>query len=234
MNTNEPTAQLRHELEQSSRTIVITGAGISMGSGIMDMEHMNVAKVMQTSVQPLVRLRPEHSYRLLRESFLSAMFDTGPSIAHRKIAELEQNGLVHGVITTNIDCLHSLAGSREVAEIQGSYGINRCVNCQFPDNDVHIWNRGKAPRCRACGGVVVSFPVYTRVGVSEADYKMAATWVSGADLVVVVGSKGMYGGYLNQLNPRAKLIQVNPRSTTFDSTAALNIRANADDIFASL
>ena len=60
----------------------------------------------------------------LRKAFLNAMFENGPSIAHRKLEEYERRGLLQGVITTNIDCLHTLAGSRNVAEIQGSFGFN--------------------------------------------------------------------------------------------------------------
>ncbi|GAA1056931.1 NAD-dependent protein deacetylase [Agromyces luteolus] len=231
---HEQIAALRHEIERSRSTIVITGAGISMSAGILDMEHMNVLQVAQTSVEALVRLHPERSYRLLRKSFLNAIFDTGPSITHRKIAELEHQGLVHGVITTNIDHLHSLAGSREVAEIQGSYAINRCLSCRLSDDDIDIWNRGTAPRCRACGGIVVSFPVYTHVGVNQPEYDRAGAWVSQADLVITVGSKGMYGGYLRDLNPTARLVQVNPKPTTFDDLATFTIRAEADDVFSEL
>lgn len=225
---------LRHYLDTSSHTVVITGAGVSMGSGILDMEHMNVTQVMQTSIEALVRLHPERSYRLLRKSFLNAMFTTGPSITHRKIAELEKQGRVQGVITTNIDCLHHLAGSQNVAEIQGSYGINRCVACGLHDDDVQIWNRGRAPRCRDCGGVVVSFPVYTRVGKSKEAFDQAGTWVAQADLVLVVGSKGMYGGYLSHLNRAARIVQVNPKPTSFDADSVLTIRGEADEVFAQL
>lgn len=231
---DEQIAQLRREIEASRFTVVVTGAGISMGAGIKDMEHMNMAKMMQTSLEPLVRLHPERSYRLLRKSFLDPMFVTGPSLAHRTIAELEKQGLVHGVVTTNIDCLHTLAGSKNVAEIQGSYGINRCVVCEQHQDDVRIWDQGRAPRCRGCGGVMVSFPVYTRIGVSEVDYDRAGQWMSQADLVLAVGSKGMYGGYLGQLSPRASVIQVNPKPTQFDERASLTIRAEADAVFGGL
>jgi NAD-dependent deacetylase len=227
-------ARLRELLESSRHTVIITGAGISMPVGILDMEHMNMVQVAQTAVEALVRLHPERSYRMLQKTFLNAIFHTGPSLAHRTIAELEQQGLVHGVITTNIDHLHSIARSENVAEIQGSYAINRCLSCQRHDDGIEIWNRGTAPRCAACGGIVVSFPVYTHVGVNAPDYNRAGSWVAQADLVIAVGSKGMYGGYLSRLNPRATVVTINPKPTPFDETATLTIRAQADDVFASL
>lgn len=223
--------QLQEFIDTSKYTFVITGAGISMASGIMDMEHMNVFQVMQSSLEPMVRARPEHSYKLLQKSFLKAMFVNGPSITHRKLADLEKRGLVQGVITTNIDCLHSIAGSRNVAEIQGSYGINRCVSCKQHYDDVQIWNQGKAPRCQNCNGVILSFPVYSHVGLLEEDYQRACRWISQAELVIVVGAKGNYGGYLSHINPRAKVVQINPKPTQFDRIATLNIRKKADEVF---
>ncbi len=226
--------QLRQLMASSRHTVVITGAGISMPVGILDMEHMNVLQVAQTAVEALVRLHPERSYRLLQKSFLNAIFHTGPSLAHRRLAELEQEGRVHGIVTTNIDHLHSIAGSQNVAEIQGSYAINRCLSCQLQHDGIDLWNQGKAPRCRDCGGIVVSFPVYTHVGLNEPDYNRAGSWVAQADVVIAVGSKGMYGGYLNRLNPQAAVVTINPKPTQFDDTATLVIRSQADDVFAQL
>lgn len=231
---DEQIRKLQEFIDTSVYTVVITGAGISMSSGIMDMENMNVFQVMQTALEPMVRARPEHSYKLLQKSFLRAMFVNGPSITHRKLADLEKRGLVQGVITTNIDCLHSLAGSKNVAEIQGSYGINRCVGCRQHYDDVQIWNQGKAPRCQKCNGVILSFPVYSHVGLLEEDYQKAGRWISQAELVIVTGAKGNYGGYLNHINLRAKVVQINPKQTQFDKMATLNIRKKADDVFEML
>ena len=231
---DEQILRLQELIDSSQYTVVITGAGISMSIGIKDMEHMNVFQVMQTSLERLVRARPEHSYKLLQKSFLKAMFVTGPSITHKKIADLEKRGLVQGVITTNIDHLHTLAGSQNVAEIQGSYGINRCVSCRQQYNDVQIWNQGKAPRCQKCNGVILSFPVYSHIGVLDEDYQKAGKWVSQAELVIIAGAKGMYGGYLSRINPRAKVVQINPKETQFDRIATFNIRKKADEVFSLL
>lgn len=227
-------SRLQQLIDKSQHTIVITGAGISMSVGIMDMEHMNVRQVMQTSMEFMVRARPEHSYKLLRKSFLNPMFHTGPSITHQKLADFERRDLVQGIITTNIDCLHSLAGSQHVAEIQGSYGINRCLKCKQQHNDVQIWNQGKAPRCEQCNGVVVSFPVYSHIGVFDEHYQQACQWMAQAELVIIVGAKGNYGGYFKHINPLAKIVQINPQETQFDSVAELNIRKKADEVFGLL
>lgn len=234
INVDEQIMQLQKLIDTSGYTVVITGAGISMGAGIMDMEHMNLVQTMQTSMAPMVRARPEHSYKLLQKSFLKSMFVTGPSAAHIKIAELEKSGRVQGVITTNIDHLHSLAGSQNVAEIQGSYAINQCSDCKRQYNDVQIWNQGKAPRCPSCNGVVLAFPVYSGVGTYDPDYYKAGDWMRHADLVIVAGSKGMYGGYFSNIRSGTKVVQINPKHTQFDDVAMLNFRNKADEVFGKL
>lgn len=223
--------QLQRLLNESNHTVVVTGAGVSMSSGIMDMEHMNVFQTMQTSLEVLVKARPEHSYKLLEKSFLKGMFEIGPTITHKKLTELETKGKVQGIITTNIDCLHKISGSNNVAEIQGSYGINRCMKCGKQYDDVKIWNTGKAPRCQSCNGVILSHPVYSHVGIYESDYQKANDWMSRTELVLIVGSKGMYGTYFNRRKQGTRLVQINPQSTQFDDVVDLNIVKESDEVF---
>lgn len=136
-------------INSSRYTIAITGAGISMSAGIMDFQHMDVPTVMKMSSSAFLKSCPNQYYKAAQKTFLNAMFTSGPTIAHKKLAEFEQQGLLQGIITTNIDCLHTLAGSKNVAEIQGSFGINKCIKCGKIYNDVLIWNKGKSPRCES-------------------------------------------------------------------------------------
>ena len=149
----EQILRLQNYINGSRYTVAITGAGISMAAGIMDFAHMNFPLVLQMSSSAVLKSAPNHYYNTARKAFLNAMFENGPSIAHRKLEEYERRGLLQGVITTNIDCLHTMAGSRNVAEIQGSFGFNKCLKCGQEYNDVQIWNQGKAPRCEKCGGL---------------------------------------------------------------------------------
>lgn len=171
----------------------------------------------------------------LRKAFLNAMFENGPSIAHRKLEEYERRGLLQGVITTNIDCLHTLAGSRNVAEIQGSFGFNKCLKCGQEYNDVQIWNQGKAPRCEKCGGVVGAFPVYKHIGLVEDEVRKARSFAAQAELVIIIGAQGSYGGiYYPYIRSGANIVQINPKATQFDAVAVLNIRKEADEVFCRL
>ncbi len=56
-----------------------------------------------------------------------------------------------------------------------------------------------------------------------------------ADLVIVIGSKGMYGSvYFNHLNRNTKLVQINPKQTVFDGMATLNIKTAADKVMTQI
>jgi len=231
----EQILRLQNYINGSSYTVAITGAGISMSAGIMDFSHMNFPLVLQMSSSAVLKSAPNHYYNTARKAFLDAMFENGPSIAHRKLAEYERRGLLQGVITTNIDCLHTLAGSKNVAEIQGSFGFNKCLKCGQDYNDVMIWNQGRAPLCEKCGGVIGAFPVYKHIGLLEDEVRRARSFVAQAELVIIIGARGSYGGvYYPYIRPDAKIVQINPKTTQFDDVAVLNIQKEADVVFSLL
>ncbi len=57
------------------------------------------------------------------------MADTAPNIGHLAVAALEEAGVVSGVITQNVDLLHTKAGSRRVVDLHGSYATVICLTC---------------------------------------------------------------------------------------------------------
>lgn len=232
---NEKVALLQKLIDTSRYTVAITGAGISVASGIMAFDGMNFPVVMQMTSVTVLKSTPEHYYKMARKAFLGPMFENGPTVAHQKLAQLEQQGKLQGIITTNIDCLHTLAGSKNVAEIQGSFAVNKCLKCGQLYDDVQIWNHGKCPRCESCGGVVGAFPVYEHIGLLDGEVRKARTWASQAELIIIIGAEGSYGGvYYPYIRSNAKIVQINPKSTQFDDVAILNVRGKADDIFCFL
>mgnify|MGYP001002815649 CR=1 FL=1 len=223
-------AILQQLIDNSHYTVVISGAGISVSTGIPDMFHLNMADTFQFMSTALLKNAPNHYLKIAKKLFLDFMFIHGPSPAHRKLAELEENGKIQGIITTNLDSMHTLAGSKNVAEIQGSFGVNKCLKCEKRHDDVHIWNKGSAPKCE-CGGAICCFPVYSHVGLFNEAVPKARSWISKAELVIVIGAKGNYGGvYWDYLKSNTTIVQVNPEHTQFDNIAKINIREGADEV----
>ena len=185
---------LQKLLDSSRYTVAVTGAGISVSAGIKAFSGMDFPTVMQMASVTVLKNMPEHYYKMAWKAFLGPMFENGPTAAHQKLAELERKGRLQGIITTNIDCLHLLAGSENVAEIQGSFAVNKCLKCGKQVLDVGIWNRGKCPRCKCCGSVMGAFPIYQHIGLLDSEVRKARRWVSQAELVLIIGTEGSYVG----------------------------------------
>ncbi|MCD8212425.1 MAG: NAD-dependent deacetylase, partial [Oscillospiraceae bacterium] len=224
--------ELKELLENSRNTVAVTGAGISFSAGGLNFDHSDTQGLMALGSEDMLRNEPEQYYKLLDQAFLHSMFVCGPSEAHKALARLEEEGKLSGIITTNIDCLHTIAGSKNVAEIQGSFQVNKCMDCGLHYDDYEIWNHGKVPECTECGGPIWLFPFYSHIGLDHEEVRHARKMIARADLILLIGTNGPYGNaYWSHRNRRAKVVQINPGATGFDSMADLNIRRDADSVF---
>ncbi len=222
--------QLADYIDQSSNIVAITGAGISVAGGGMTYRQMALSN-RRAGVTP----RSGDSYRSFLPTYLNNMFSYQPSFAHYALADLEAEGKLTGIITTNVDCMHTLAGSKNVAEIQGSVQVNCCAKCGRHYDSYEIWKRDELPLCEACGGEILPWPLYSHIGLWDADVRKAREWISNADLILVIGTRGNYGDvYWSYRRRDAVIVQINPGHTGFDGVANLNIRQNSDDVFQSL
>src|ERR1700691_6651814 len=102
------------------RIAVLTGAGISTDSGIPDYRGpdsppSNPMTIRQFTSDPVFRQR----YWARNHVGWRHMDGTQPNAGHRAVAALEHNGVVNGVITQNVDLLHTKAGSRGVINLHG-------------------------------------------------------------------------------------------------------------------
>ncbi|MCD7886185.1 MAG: hypothetical protein LUG44_00980 [Clostridiales bacterium] len=225
--------QLKDDMEQSGRTVAVTGAGISYLYGMRRLKQsvgrMNAGRIFSASY---VRKNPERFYSVMKDAFLDATFVKGPSAVHRQLAELERQGKLYGIVTQNLDCLHTIAGSKNVVEFQGSFRDNTCIDCGNRCYDYQVWNQGHMPRCEKCGAPLMP-TAFCRDNKASADVsresmQQAAEMISQADLVLVIGTTGFRSDeYLSRMRSGTKLVQINPSATQFDQIADLNIRADA-------
>ena len=69
------------------------------------------------------------------------------------------------------------------------------------------------------------------IGLLGREVRKSRCWASQAELVLIIGAEGSYGGvYYPYIRPGARIVQINPRHTQFDSAAVLSIRVKADDV----
>ena len=112
------------------RVAVLTGAGISTDSGIPDYRGpdsppSNPMTIRQFTSDPAFRQR----YWARNHVGWRHMDDTQPNAGHHALASLERAGVVLGVITQNVDLLHTKAGSTNVINLHGTYAQVVCLNC---------------------------------------------------------------------------------------------------------
>ena len=183
-------------LRSSERAVVLTGAGISVPSGIPDFRTPGTG--LWENVDPMEvahidawRRDPDRFWSVYGQRFAS-LTNKVPNEAHHAIAELERRGLVRGVITQNIDRLHRLAGSRHLIEVHGSIEWSICMDCRgkLPiDRVVELLEaREGAPECPAC--MVPLKPDVVLFGelLPERALAEAHALAMDADLMLCVGS----------------------------------------------
>ena len=145
------------------RVAVLTGAGMSTDSGIPDYRGpdsppSNPMTIRQFTSDSVFRQR----YWARNHVGWRHMDDTRPNAGHRAVAALEHTGVVSGVITQNVDLLHTKAGSRNVINLHGTYAQVICLNCgacmsrAALAEQLNTLNPGFTERVAAVGGLAVA------------------------------------------------------------------------------
>jgi NAD-dependent deacetylase len=183
-------------LREAERAVVLTGAGISVPSGIPDFRSPGTG--LWENVDPMEvahidawRRDPDRFWSFYGQRFAS-LVDKTPNEAHRAVAELERRGVVRAVITQNIDRLHRLAGTERLIEVHGSIDQSVCMQCGSKvsiDRVVELIGSGEgAPMCEAC--VLPLKPDVVLFGelLPERALAEAQQLAMDADLMLCVGS----------------------------------------------
>jgi NAD-dependent deacetylase len=189
-------AALARLLREADRAVALTGAGISVPSGIPD--YRTPGKGLWEKVDPIevahinvFRSEPERFWRFYGDRFQS-LREKRPNAAHEALVELESRGLIKAVITQNIDMLHRRAGTRELVEMHGTIEHSSCLRCggRFAVDDVRARQRDDphgVPRCE-CGLPLKPDVVLFGEYLPKAAMQRAQELVAGADLLLCVGS----------------------------------------------
>lgn len=214
----------------SRACVVLTGAGVSTASGIPDFRgdrglwsREDVGRV--ASIDGF-RADPIGFYAFWSRQ-LDGLARAQPNDAHRVIAKLEARGLVHTLITQNVDGLHGEAGSRDVLEAHGSFRRARCLSCgaRYVTADFIAELRpGEAPTCTICSGLVK--PDVVLFGdAMDASFERARAAVHACDLFIAMGTS-LEVAPVADLVPEtiergAKVVIINRDATSFDDDVAL-------------
>lgn len=164
--------------------------------------------------------------------------DAQPNAAHRKLAQLEEQGILRAIVTQNIDGLHQAAGSKNVFELHGSVLRNYCMRCRTSYSlDEMLAARETSedgiPRCLECGGIIKPDVVLYEEGLDMDVLEGAVDAITRASLLVIAGTSLV-------VNPAASLIHyfhgshlaiVNLSPTSADRLADLVIAEPVGRVF---
>jgi NAD-dependent deacetylase len=194
LDVSADAVRLAELIREAGSVVALTGAGISVPSGIPDFRSPGTG--LWTKVDPMevahidaFRRDPKAFWDYYRPRF-AMLGDKRPNPAHAALAELERRGHLEAVITQNIDRLHRTAGSQRVVEVHGSIETSSCTSCgaRFRLEEVDNLFVDGVAECRLCCGAVKPDVVLFGEMLPEAAMREAQELADGADLMLCVGS----------------------------------------------
>lgn len=184
-----------HYLVRGGRAIALTGAGISVDSGIPDFRSAHGLwsryEPMEYATIDAFRLHPRKVWDMLFELH-DTVGDAAPNAGHAALAELEEMGLLDAVITQNIDDLHQRAGSQDVVEFHGSTAWLRCPDCdeRYRSADKPI-APPEPPLCDRCGAVLKPDFIFFGEMIPSDALNRSMKLAAGCRLMLVVGTSAL-------------------------------------------
>lgn len=208
-------------LVRGRRLLVLSGAGISTESGIPDYrspERLKKPRQPMRFQEFVGSAGARRRYWARSLAGWSVVNKAQPNRAHKALAKLEQGGLVSGLITQNVDGLHSEAGSQDVLELHGGLSRVICLDCGAveprtrmqrrmahlnpafearstaiaPDGDADLaqalTDAFQVPTCLRCRGTLKPDVVFFGENVPKARVERAWTMLEASDALLVVGS----------------------------------------------
>jgi NAD-dependent deacetylase len=223
-----------NRLRQSGHAVALTGAGISVESGIPDFRS---EKGLWTRYDPMefgtiqsFRAHPEKVWKMLLEMD-GLLSNAQPNAAHLALADLERRGILKAVVTQNVDSLHQKAGSCRVIEFHGHNRTLSCIRCgkQFCRANVSLTRL--PPPC-SCGGALRPDLVFFGENIPPEAHQQAIWEAEHCDVMLIVGTSATVApaSYLPYTAKErgAFILEINPARTELSyRTTDLHIQESA-------
>ena len=220
MKRSEPAhaavTEARQWVDDSSRVVVLSGAGISTESGIPDFRGPQGVWTRNPKAERLSNIHyymadPEVRKLAWQSRVEHPAWTAVPNAGHRALVELERRGRLHALITQNIDGLHQRAGNSadRVIEVHGTVHDVVCMHCGWRGPMQHALDRVRAgeedPPCGACGGILKSATISFGQALVPEVIDRAVQAAAEADVFMAVGTS-------LQVYPVAGLVPIAKRS----------------------
>lgn len=215
--------------------VVLTGAGISVASGIPDFRSKGGLwekfDPFDYASMESFREDPVRVWEMIRELY-ATMCGKKPNAGHQALAALERAELLTSIITQNIDHLHQQAGSLDVIEFHGNGMHLECLSCGARTSARHLprqvsRKRFSPPTCKQCDELlkptVIFFgepiPFHAVERAQRAVQNCGTLWVVGTSAdVMPAGSLPIAASGIG-----AKVIEINLIETTLTHSGHCDI-----------
>lgn len=190
-------AELARMIDDASRVVVFTGAGISTESGIPDFRSPGG---VWSKMKPIYFQEFVGDEDKRREAWTRVFNGTAgwtgraPNAGHDAVARLVAASKVSAVITQNVDNLHQDSGipDERVIELHGNASYATCLACglrhEFKALRPIFEDEGRIPTCRDCGQLVKSATISFGQQMPEEPMRRAEEETLACDLFLVLGS----------------------------------------------
>jgi NAD-dependent deacetylase len=208
------------ELAESNHAAALTGAGISVESGIPPftgkgglwekidpMEYAHIDAFMRD---------PAKVWNVLIKGMKDIIAQAQPNDAHKGLARLEALGRLKTVITQNVDGLHQAAGSTDVIEFHGNFAWQRCMDCDARVETVKV-DMSRVPPLCDCGGIYRPECIFYGEIIPPQHLSRSQFVASQCDLMLVIGTSAIVqpASYIPVISKDsgARVIEINPERT---------------------
>ena len=215
------------DLAGSDNVVVLTGAGISVESGIPPFRGKGgvwerVDPMEYATIDAFMR-DPGRVWDVLVREMKNCIDRSRPNDAHYGLATLEKMGIVKTVITQNVDGLHQAAGSTDVIEFHGNFAWLRCMECGQREETRKIAMAEIPPRC-SCGGILRPEVIFFGEQIPTAALMRSEQIASRCDIMLVVGTSAVVqpAAYMPVVakNSGARVIEINPERTPLTASTS--------------
>jgi NAD-dependent deacetylase len=182
--------QLAQWMWDSSKTTILTGAGVSAESGLKTFRGVdgmwNDKNIYDIACPEGMASNPELFVEFYRWR-IKEVFDHEPNMTHNIIAKLIRQGMVDAVITQNVDGYHrtSAIGGSRIIELHGDINYVDCSVCQHTEPSTRFMTDTSCPECGA-----MMRPSIVMFGESLDPLALSSAFgeCRDSDLLIVIGS----------------------------------------------
>lgn len=235
--------ELNELIKNSKRIAILTGAGISVPSGIPDFRsdkglyneenqyHISPEEIISHS---FFMKHPKAFFTFYKSKMLYP--NVKPNSAHQYLASLDKDHDVT-IITQNIDGLHQKAGSKNVIELHGSVLRNYCMKCKKFYSVEEIIKQKEPPICN-CGGIIKPDVVLYEENLDYPNLVNATRAISNASLLIIIGTSLVVNPAASLINyfnhSYGKIVLINKTKTPYDNIVDLVFYDDVIKVFQSL